>query len=383
MISSTYVDKLLSLRTRGPSLLSLYLWIPLDPAELRELPARADELYALAAHDGSGAGAGGQVGVGPAEREMVRALLTARARSWMGHTVAIFACAELGLREAVPLPIRLQERAVLASRPHIRPLLLAIQRCPSYRVVVANRRHAWLFSITGGDIRSTALPEAKGPRSHGFSGWYGLDAYRVNERIINLAHQHYHDTVAVLAQATRADVGEPEPLIIGGHKDTIAQMLSALPIRLRDHFAGSFITDPHTLTPARVRDLAGHVIEDWLGRRDQEILEQFQHELPDGLAVTGLIGCLAAARQRAIRLLIVPVGGLLPGHVCQRCGALSSDGSGCLDGPDVSFPVPDLFEELTVRTIEGGGQVYGLYDPPAGIAALLRFKLAHIDLQAG
>lgn len=38
MISRAYVDKLLSMQAAGPSLLSLYLWIPLDPAELRELP---------------------------------------------------------------------------------------------------------------------------------------------------------------------------------------------------------------------------------------------------------------------------------------------------------------------------------------------------------
>jgi len=35
MISRAEVAKLLELRTAGPSLLSLYLWVPLDPAELR------------------------------------------------------------------------------------------------------------------------------------------------------------------------------------------------------------------------------------------------------------------------------------------------------------------------------------------------------------
>lgn len=38
---------------------------------------------------------------------------------------------------------------MLATRPHVRPLLLAIQRCPAYRVAMVNRRHAWLFSIGG------------------------------------------------------------------------------------------------------------------------------------------------------------------------------------------------------------------------------------------
>ena len=374
MISREYVDKLLSVQAAGPSLLSLYLWIPLDPAELRELPARADELFALAARDATEPGSAGPVRVGPAERETVRRLLTARARDWAGHTVAIFACAELGLEEAVPLPTRLQERAVLATGPHVRPLLLAIQRCPAYRVVVADRRHAWLFGITGDEIRTAALPDAAGVRSHGFSGWYGLEAFGVNERVISLARHHYHEVAALLDLAARADAAEP--LVIGGHQETIPEMLAALPVRLRDHVAGSFVVDPHTLTPAKVRGLAGRVIEGWLDRRDQQLLEELRPDPPAGLAVTGLTACLDAASQHAIRLLAAPAGGLLPGYVCQRCGALSSDGDRCPDGQEASRPVPDLIEELTVRTLQDGGQVQVLDDPPAGIAALLRFPLA-------
>ncbi len=33
--------------------------------------------------------------------------------------------------------------------------------------------------------------------------------------------------------------------------------------------------------------------------------------------------------QHAIQLLL-PAGGLVPGYACQRCGALSSSGDGCL-----------------------------------------------------
>jgi hypothetical protein len=43
-----------------------------------------------------------------------------------------------------------------------------------------------------------------------------------------------------------------------------------------------------------------------------------------GLTATGLSACLAAASQHAIKLLLVPTGGLIPGYACQRCGALSS-----------------------------------------------------------
>jgi len=51
------------------------------------------------------------------------------ARDCTGRTVAVFACADSGLFEAISLPCPLPERAVLGVRPHIRPLLLARQRC--------------------------------------------------------------------------------------------------------------------------------------------------------------------------------------------------------------------------------------------------------------
>jgi peptide chain release factor subunit 1 len=372
MISRAEVDKLLSVCADGPSVLSLYLWVPLDPAALRGVPARAGELFALAARNGPGLP--GTVQVQAEDRRAVHGLLAAHARDWLGHTVAIFACGQAGLAEALPLPCRLQERAVLATRPHVRPLLLAIQRCPAYRAVVVDRRHAWLFHACGEHIESTALPPAPGLRSHGFSGWYGLQAYRVNERIIELTRQHYHDTAALLERA--AHTTGPEPLVIGGHEGSIAQFLAVLPAGLRDDFAGSFVADPHTLTPAKVRDLASHVIEQWLDQRDQHLVAEILQEPPDGLTAEGLGACLAAASQHAIKLLLVPAGGLIPGYACQRCGALSSTGDGCPHGAAALLAVPDLLEELAVTTLSDGGQAETLYDPPGGICARLRYPLA-------
>jgi Bacterial archaeo-eukaryotic release factor family 10 len=373
MISRVEVDKLLEVRAPGPSLLSLYVQLPLDPAELRGLAAHVGELFGLAARDGPGVPPA--VRVGAADAGAVRGLLASHARDWLGRTVAIFACDELGLAEAIPLPCQLQERAVLAVRPHVRPLLLAIQRCPAYRVAVVDRRHTWLFSIADGQISTAAaLPLAEGMRSHGFSGWYGLQAHRVNERIIQLSRHHYRDTAALLEQASRASGAEP--LVIGGHQDTIAQLLAVLPPGLRDQFAGSFVADPHTLTPAKVRDLASRVIRDWRTGHDQRIAAEFLAEPPDGRTVTGLSACLAAAGQHTIHLLLIPAGGLVPGYACQRCGALSSTGDGCPHGPAESLAVPDLIEEMAVATLGDRGQVETLPDPPGGIAARLRYPLA-------
>ncbi len=82
----------------------------------------------------------------------MRRILEDSARDWLGHCVAIFICGPAGLAEAIPLPGGLGEQAVFGPRPHVRPLLVAVQRHPAYRVVVVNRRHAWLFAVAGDRI---------------------------------------------------------------------------------------------------------------------------------------------------------------------------------------------------------------------------------------
>jgi hypothetical protein len=133
MITRAQVEKLGAMHAVEPAILSLYLAVPSHPAELGGLPARASELIAAAEAAVVGSGC-----LREEDRSWVLDQLAAYGRDWLGRTVAIFACAEAGLLEALPLPRGLPERAVLGTRPHIRPLLLALQRCPAYRVAVVD-----------------------------------------------------------------------------------------------------------------------------------------------------------------------------------------------------------------------------------------------------
>lgn len=189
----------------------------------------------------------------------------------------------------------------------------------------------------------------------------------------------HRDTAAILGQVMRT--GEPEPLVVGGHQEAIPQFLAILPAGLRDRLAGSFIIDPHTMTPARVRELSGTVIEDWANRREQRLAAQLRQRPPDGRTVTGLNGCLTAVGQHAVQLLVVPVAGLIPGFACMRCGALSSTPGECVDGRAATHQVPDLIEEMVIKALRDGGEVAALPDPPGDIAALLRFPLTQTQTQ--
>jgi hypothetical protein len=369
MISEADVQKLLEIRATDASVLSLYIWVSTDVSALPGLPARADQLLEVAAE-----GTGGQQALKArsAERRTALRLLEARAREWMGHTAAVFASDEAGLATTLALPCPLPDRAVLAVRPHVRPLLVTLQRCPAFQVVVTDRQHAWLFQVTGDRIDAEAQPTAPGIRDHKFGGWYGLESYRVNDRVTELAHRHYRDTAAILERLGRAG---RLPLVVGGHEDSVPAFLASLPADGRDRFAGSFVVDPHTMTPTRVRALAAPVIEDWMNRREQQLIDQISSEPPGRLAATGVNACLSAVNQRAVGVLVVPVGGLIPGFACESCGMLASEPDACPHGPPAMRPVPDLLEEMAVATRDEGGEVVAVRDPPADAAALLRFPL--------
>ena len=101
---------------------------PSSPARLPGLPARVDELVAAAERDAGGSGR-----LRAEDRRSARDEAALAAPGWPGHPVAVFACAEVGLLEVVGLPEAPEtspERAVLGIRPHIRPLLAALQPAP-------------------------------------------------------------------------------------------------------------------------------------------------------------------------------------------------------------------------------------------------------------
>jgi hypothetical protein len=203
----------------------------------------------------------------------------------------------------LPLPGQVAERAVLATRPHVRPILAALQRCPAYQVAVIDRRHGRLLSIAGDIVETIELPVAATIRSRGFGGWYGLESHRVQQRVTQLARRHYQDVAAILERQALA--GDHRPLVIGGHPEAITQLLSLLPERLREQYAGSFAGNPHALTPARVRELADAVIAGWAARREEQLVAEVTAAAQPINPAVGLPACLAAVNAGAVGALLI------------------------------------------------------------------------------
>jgi hypothetical protein len=370
VITRAEADKLRGLRAAEPSVVSVYLPIPVDLAQHRGLATRARELIKSAAsQEPQARGAR----VSEADLVSVAGTVAARSHDWLGHTAAIFACAELGLLETVPLPGHLTDFAVVGDRPHVRPLLAAMQRNPAYRAALVDTQHAWILNIDDDQIDTVAERTGAGVRSPAFAGWYGLEAYRIQQRIMELSKQHFRDTISILGRS--AD-GEHRPLVLGGHENEISQFISALPPVVRQSVAGTFRVDLHTVTPGRVRELASPVIAAWSERTEAQLIDDVLNQPPDLAVTTDLPGCLAASRARAVAELIVPDDQMVPGFACAECGAMSTNEDGC-DCPDPGprcHAVPDLLDLLADRTLDEGGQVTSVRNPPFTAAARLRFR---------
>ncbi len=362
VITRAEVEKLGAVHAVRPTILSLYLTVPSRPGELGDLAAYAGELISEA-----DSAVGGPGGLSEEDRNCALEMLTAAARDWPGRTVAIFACADVGLLEALALPCSGPERAVLGTRPHIRPLLAALQRCPAYRAAVVDSDNAWLLAIAGDEIETVPAWPAQGS-----GDGHALDPARAWQPMSSLTAHLYRDAAAVLDRVMRP-AGQ-EPLVVVGHDDGIRRLLTGLSPAVRSAFAGSITADARSLTPAQVADLAAPVVARWADEHARQVADEIL-AIPSGppacLPAIGLQACLAAVTAGVVETLVVPCDELVPGYECGRCGALSTEPDSCPDWGTAPLPVPDVLEEMVSRTLEDGGRVLVISDSSYPMAARL------------
>ncbi|MHB1431616.1 MAG: baeRF10 domain-containing protein [Streptosporangiaceae bacterium] len=358
-------------RSEEAGVVSVYLPVPLDLAEHRGLPTKARELARSAA--GEAAERGGPP-ASEADLEWIYRTVEENSPEWLGHTIALFSCGGIGLAEAVPLPGRLAERAVVAAGPYLRPLLAAIQRHPAYRVAIIDARHAWILAISDDRIETVTHRTGAGVPSTGFAGWYGLESHRIQQRIIQLSRQHFRDTTAILQGP---DGGTPHPLLIGGQDSEVRQFLAIASRPVTDAVIGTFSVDLQTATPARVRELAEPAVDEWARAAEADLVREVLSEPPDTTVTTELAGCLAAIRNGAVGELILSDEKVVPGFACAACGALSlaADDCDCPEPGSAQAPVPDLLEVMAGRALDAGGQVTAVREAPFTAAARLRFPV--------
>ena len=274
MITAAAIERLRTQRTDEPAVVSAYLCVPVDVADHRGLPARVRDLIrAAAAREPRAQGRE----VSAADVEAIVRAVDQRSQEWLGHGVGLFACSRIGLFEAVVDAAladragRAGELAVIADRPHVRPLLAALQR--HRRLPRRSRRHparldpAHLRRRASRRSPSGPAPGCAARTSPAGTAWRPTGCSSGSWSCPSSTSGTRSDS-----WRTRND-GTGSPLVLGGHDDEITQFVGLLPRAVRQQVAGSFTVDLQTATPGRVRELAQPVIASWNERTEDSVVE--------------------------------------------------------------------------------------------------------------
>jgi peptide chain release factor subunit 1 len=378
VLPSDVVDELVHFRSPDAPVLSVYLTVPADPGEVKGARSQLHTLAKVATEHVEADQ------LGHAARESLRSdigsmlALEDDLAAMKGRGVALFSCTRHKLSERVVLPRRVRDRVDIDAAPYVRPLLGLSAESPRYCVVVVDRVSVWLYVFHLGSLEEAKRDRDKKLRKKDYGGPSGYDEYTVHNKSEDLVRRHFRHAV----EETEAFMEDQraELLIVGGHEDEVAQFLGYLPKPLADKQAGTFVIDPHTMTPGRVREHADQVVEDYEHHREQQLVsEAIDRAKSGGLGALGLHWCLLAGDERAVEQLLIDEDAKVGGRVCDNCGWLGLSGQPCPVCGHPTRPSPDIIEDLAVAVVEAGGAVTqvgaGQLLAEELVAAFLRFPV--------
>lgn len=270
--------------------------------------------------------------------------------------VAVFSCSRGGLFESLDLPRPVRDRVVVDSTPWLRPMLAVLDEYHRYCVVVLDRETAQAWELFVDDWREIPRIRDRTVRKPNYGGWYGLEEYRVHNKVDELAKKHFRRVAGVLDELFRTD--GYELLIVGGHDEEVPVFLEHLPRQLRERVAGTFRVDLHTATPAIVRGNADQVVARYEREEEQRMVaDTLGKAAAGGLAATGLTRCLWAGSVAAVQTLLVQEDATAPGVVCDRSRWLALEGDTCPVCGEQTRRAPDVVDELVQVVIDEGGSI--------------------------
>ncbi len=372
------VDRLVGFRAMGAPVLSAYVGVPPDPSEIKGVHARfLSVLQPVRDMVESDA-------FTHAQRESLRTDIdrvlevASRATEMHGHAVGVFACRLADLYEEVQLPKPVRNRAIVDATPYVRPLLEVLDEAHRYLVVVVARDNAWFYEFSLGKLEAGTRVKGRHQRKRDYGGWNGFDEYHARNRAEELARRHYRETAAVIEEMLATTAAEL--VVVAGHEETVAEFLALLPRALRDKVVGSFVVDPHTMTPGRVREQADDVVAGYELREETRLVADVLDRVGSrGLGAAGLRWCLLAANEKGIERLLVHDEREHPGRTCDRCGWLGLDDQECPVDGSPTRPVPDVIDEIASVVLASSGRVEHVFTDTRletlGIAAFLRFPV--------
>jgi peptide chain release factor subunit 1 len=293
-------------------------------------------------------------------------------------TLAIFSCSRAGLLEAVSLPRALRDRIMVDETPWTRPLRAVLDEYHRCCAVVVDRESAHVWELYLGVLRDAGRLNGRTLRNPAYAGWHGLTEHRVRNKADELSKRHFREVVTALDHRFRTE--RYDVFVVGGHQYELPAFVEFLPRSMRERVVGTFSIDPHTATPAMVREHAEAILDRYeLDNQRRLVAEVLQTAASGGLGVVGLAPCLWAGSVAAARALVVQEGAISPRVVCDASGWFPTSGEICplCGGP--TRRTPDVIDELVEAVIDEGGSIHHVRADAELreylAAALLRFPL--------
>ncbi len=314
-----------------------------------------------------------------ADVERVQQYLRAPGNLPAAHGIALFACKELKLFEAVALPFVHRSRLAVDRSPLVRELVAAQEEFGRLYAVVTDRTFARIFEVTAAEAREVAsltATDTRGRRERGGQDAPGWGEYHYNNRIREEKQRHYDAVARKLFTLDRA--APAHGIIVAGTGADAAALTPFLHQSLQERVVASVKLNPREVTPAAVHEAA--LASRALFKREEErlLVEEVRQRTGEGWAVSGVSDTLKALSRGQVRTLLVAADASEPGFRCGLGGRLVLDAMDCR-GEGEALAVVDVIDDAIEDALGQRCEVNVIFEPEAaaridGLGALLRFR---------
>lgn len=290
--------------------------------------------------------------------------------------VAVFASGEA--LEYLPLRAQVWDVAMVGPRPYLRPLR-ALPDPLHVGAVVADRERAYVFESKDGDLESLGEPIEADRGKDNFGGFSGYEEQRARGRAEAETARMLEEAATLLFE--RHQRAAFDLLALGGHAETLDELIPHLHAYLRELPLHRFVIDLHTMTPAIIAKNVEDGVAAYRRRLEEQVVEEVLGRLGSGdAAVAGTSAVLEATNARAVDRLVVTGRFERSGVQCDGCGWLGRSGATCPVCGAPLFDVGDVLGPAMEAVIDAGGRAVqvSMASPldVHGAAATLRFPIS-------
>ncbi len=276
-----------------------------------------------------------------------------------------------GFWQEYRLPVSLPGELAVEPDPYIRPLTTLMDEFERYLVLVADSRHARLFSLYLGDFEEhpdifmeSDVPDrvrvnvsmASGGGSGGAKVYQGLGDKRIEGHIKDQIHKHLKASADKTFEYFREK--DFTRLIIGTPDDKNRPWLrDHLHSYLKDRLAGEFNARP-TLPDNELKNMALETAAAYERENEKRIIDTlFEKSTSGSMAVLGIDPVIRALRRGQVHTLVIENGYKTRGYLCLNDHNLSTTETACPLCEAPMTEVDDIIDEMVEEAILHNSEV--------------------------